>query len=108
MASLEIMVVLKPSTCWVRGNTGKAAMARLIGSAGISEQGKGTGWVTRKPERSRLCPHGKPARSTGLSNVPGLMNDLASIGSAHANTKYQACGIPRRRHKLTDMCGGKS
>lgn len=53
-------------------------MARLTGSAGVSEQGKGTGWATRKPERSRLCPHGKPARSTGHNNAPGLMTDLAS------------------------------
>ncbi|MGY3600410.1 hypothetical protein ACVIGB_008459 [Bradyrhizobium sp. USDA 4341] len=64
-------------------------MVRLTGSAGVSEQGKGTGWATRKPERSRLCPHGKPARSTGHNNAPGLMTDLASIGSAHANTKHQ-------------------
>lgn len=49
-------------------------MARLTGSAGVSEQGKGTGWVAKKPERSRLCPHGKPARRTGLNNAPGPMS----------------------------------
>jgi hypothetical protein len=51
-------------------------MARLTGSAGVSEQGKGTGWVARKPERSRLCPYGKLARSTGLNNAPGPMSRL--------------------------------
>ncbi|MGY3573044.1 hypothetical protein ACVMB1_000248 [Bradyrhizobium sp. USDA 4504] len=69
-------------------------MARLTGSAGVSEQGKGTGWDTRKPERSRLCPHGKPARSTGHNNAPGLMTDLASIESAHANTNLQGMWNP--------------
>lgn len=45
-------------------------------SAGVSDQGKGAGWVTRKPERSRWCPHGKPARSAGVNNAPGPMSGL--------------------------------
>ena len=73
-------------------------MARNTGSAGVSEQGKGTGGVTRKPERSRLCPHessrlGAPAEN----NAPGLMTDLANIRSADANTKLQGMRNPEAK-----------
>ena len=73
-------------------------MARLTGSAGVSEQGKGTGWVARKPERFPLVPIWK----AGAEHRPQQRSrpdcpDLASIGSAHANTKHQGMWNPEAK-----------
>lgn len=71
-------------------------MARLTGSAGVSEQGKGTGWATRKPERSRLCPHGKAGtehRPQQRSRPDDRLDEHRERAREHENIK--ACGIPR-------------
>ena len=39
----------------------------------------------------------RPDRSTGLNNAPGPMTDLASIGSACANTKRQDIWNPEAK-----------
>jgi hypothetical protein len=57
-------------------------MVRPTDSAGVLEQGRGTGWVARKPERSRLCPRGAAGEEHRPNKAPGPMIDLASIGSA--------------------------
>ena len=50
----------------------------LVGSAGVLEQGKGTGWIAREPVISRARPRvqhaGKGARR--LTKRPGLLSDL--------------------------------
>jgi hypothetical protein len=78
-------------------------MARKTGSAGVSDQGKGTGGVTREPERSRLCPHESNRHAERrVNNAPGLMTDLANVRSAdgehetprHAESRGEA--ISRR------------
>lgn len=52
---------------------------------------------------------GKPARSTSLNSASGPMPRLWRASGARMRTRNtKACGIPRRRHKLTDMRGGKS
>jgi hypothetical protein len=85
-------------------------MARKTGSAGVSDQGKGMGGVTREPERSRLCPHESNRHAERrVNNAPGLMTDLANVRSAEMRTRNsKACGIPKRSHKPTDVRGGKS
>jgi hypothetical protein len=70
-------------------------MVRNTGSAGVFEQGKGTGRVTRKPERSCLCPreitgYGAPveqrsrpgARLGGDGSAKAITNDRG-----HAETR---------------------
>jgi hypothetical protein len=51
--SLEIMFLLEPSACWDRGQHRRDRQWRgVAGPAGVWEQGKGVGWIARKPERS--------------------------------------------------------
>src|ERR1700736_1748947 len=55
--SLEIMYPLRPSVWVGRGRCRQDRHRRgLVGSAGVLEQGKGVGWVARKPARSRTRP----------------------------------------------------
>src|SRR6478609_7250258 len=55
--SLEIMYPLRPSVWVGRGRCRQDRHRRgLAGSAGVLEQGRGLGWVARKPARSRTRP----------------------------------------------------
>src|ERR1700757_2399588 len=55
--SLEIMYPLRPSVWVGRGRCRQDRHRRgPVGSAGVLEQGKGVGWVARKPARSRTRP----------------------------------------------------
>ena len=84
-------------------------LVRLTGSAGVSEQGKGTGWVTRKPERSRSRPYAKPAREHRPEQRSRPDERLGEHRERTPRTRStKACGIPRRSHKRTDLRGGKS
>jgi len=55
--SLEIMYPLRPSVWVDRGRCWQDRERRgFVGSAGVLEQGRGVGWVARKPARSRTRP----------------------------------------------------
>src|SRR6516225_11345974 len=74
--SLEIMYPLRPSVWVGRGRCRQDRHRRgLVGSAGVLEQGKGIGWVARKPARSRTRPRvhmpGKERRLTKCSRPDG-------------------------------------
>ncbi len=64
-------------------------MARNTGSAGVSEQGKGMGGVTRKPERSCFCPHETTGHGAPVEQRSRPDDRLGGIGSAKASTNSQ-------------------
>jgi hypothetical protein len=52
--SPEILVKLKPSPSLARGRIDETVNWRgIVGSAGVVDRGKGTGWIAWEPERSR-------------------------------------------------------
>lgn len=60
-------------------------MARNTGSAGVSEQGKCVGGVTRKPERC-FCPHETTGHGVPVEQRSRPYDRLGGIGSAKAST----------------------
>src|ERR1700726_3007598 len=74
--SLEIMYKLRPSVWVGRGRCWQDRERRgFVGSAGVLEQGKGIGWIARKPVRSRTRPRvqhaGQGRRLTKCSRPDG-------------------------------------
>jgi len=55
----------------------------IVGSAGVLDRGKGTGWIAWEPERSRSRPReSKPALGQPADQVPGPGAVLHRHGSA--------------------------
>ena len=61
--SPDIPVTLKPSLSKERGSIDEPVKRRgIVGSAGVLDRGKGTGWIVWEPGRSRSRPReSKPA-----------------------------------------------
>src|SRR5208283_1804211 len=101
--SLEIMYPLRPSVWVGRGRCRQDRYWRgFVGSAGVLEQGKGVGWVARKPARSRTRPRAQPAgQGTPADQVfQAYRASSALVRSASANTNTGgARGACNRNHK---------
>src|SRR6516162_7579078 len=101
--SLEIMYKLRPSVWVGRGRCWQGRKRRgFVGSAGVLEQGKGVGWVARKPARSRTRPRVQHAgQGTPADQVFQAYRASSALGrSASANTNTGgARGACNRNHK---------
>src|SRR5215468_5536395 len=94
--SPDIFITLKPSPSLERGQHRRDRHWRgTVGSAGVAERGKGTGWVAWEPEMSHSRPReSEPAiGDRRLNKDPGLVRDLRppriAVSSEHE---------PRRNH----------
>ena len=88
--SPEIMYRGSPCRVGFRGSTCKAAMARRVGSTGVSAQGRGAGGVARQPERSRRHPHetaGTGAPAEQRSRPACRLGDCRSAPARTRNAK---------------------
>jgi hypothetical protein len=101
--SLEIMFKLRPSVWVGRGRCRQDRERRgFVGSAGVLEQGRGIGWVARKPVRSRTRPRcnmpGTERRLTKCSRPDELPPGPSGALRRYTNTGG-ARGACNRKHK---------
>jgi hypothetical protein len=87
--SLDIMYKLRPSVWVDRGRRRQDRYRRgLVGSAGVLEQGRGMGWVARKPVRSR---------SRLRRSMPGLERRLTKSSGPNERPPRSLGALRRER-----------
>jgi len=88
--SPDMVLTLKPSLSKKRGQHRRNRQWRgIVGSAGVLDRGKGTGWIAWEPERSRSRPReSKPTLGVvGWNNWPGPEGALRPSGSANGSLR---------------------
>jgi hypothetical protein len=101
--SPEISIVRSPCrrTSW--GSIDVTAMARHIGSTGVEERSKGTGWITWTPERSHVRPRevsrhcGRPAPKR-----PGPGGGLQILQERYGGHKDRRIAWAAEANKISD------